>query len=89
MLAKSIDVLINNAGGAPMANALNASNKFHEAIIDLNLSAPLNVSQRFAKIMMKQKTVSNIINISSVTATRPTPGSAAYGAAKGGLVNLT
>ena len=88
-LSKSIDVLINNAGGAPMANALSASNKFHEAIIDLNLSAPLNVSQRFAKIMMKQKTVSNIINISSVTATRPTPGSAAYGAAKGGLVNLT
>lgn len=87
--SKSIDVLINNAGGAPMADALKASNKFHDAIIDLNLSAPLNVSQRFAKIMMKQKYTSNIINISSVTATRPTPGSAAYGAAKGGLVNLT
>ena len=86
---KSVDVLINNAGGAPMADALKTSNKFHEAIIDLNLSAPLNVSQRFAKIMMRQKTVSNIINISSVTATRPTPGSAAYGAAKGGLINLT
>ena len=87
--SKSIDVLVNNAGGAPMVNAISASNKFHEAIIDLNLSAPLNVSQRFAKIMMKQKTISNIINISSVTANRPTPGSAAYGAAKGGLVNLT
>ena len=89
MLTKSIDVLINNAGGSPMANALSASNKFHEAIIDLNLSAPLNVSQRFAKMMMKQKTVSNIINISSVTATSPTQGSAAYGASKGVLVNLT
>ena len=88
-LSKSIDILINNAGGSPLNDALKASNKFHEAIIDLNLSAPLNVSQRFAKIMIKQKTVSNIINISSVTATRPTPGSAAYGAAKGGLVNLT
>ena len=86
---KSVDVLINNAGGAPLVKALSASNRFHEAIIDLNLTAPLNVSQRFAKIMMKQKTVSNIINISSVTANRPTPGSAAYGAAKGGLVNLT
>ena len=86
---RSVDILINNAGGAPMVNALTASNKFHEAIIDLNLSAPLNVSQRFAKIMMRQKTISNIINISSVTATRPTPGSAAYGAAKGGLINLT
>ena len=89
ILSKSIDVLINNVGGAPMADALNVSNKFHEAVIDLNLTAPLNVSQKFAKIMIKQKTVSNIINISSVTATRPTPGSAAYGAAKGALVNLT
>ena len=86
---KSIDVLINNAGGAPMANSLTASPKFHEAIIDLNLTAPLNLSQKIAKKMIKQKTVSNIINISSVTATRPTPGSAAYGAAKGALVNLT
>ena len=86
---KSIDVLINNAGGAPMADSLTISSKFHEAIIDLNLIAPLNLSQRIAKKMIKQKTVSNIINISSVTATRPTPGSAAYGAAKGALVNLT
>ena len=86
---KSIDVLINNAGGAPMADSLTASPKFHEAIIDLNLTAPLNLSQKIAKKMIKQKTVSNIINISSVTATRPTPGSAAYGAAKGALVNLT
>ena len=86
---KSIDVLINNAGGAPMADSLTASPKFHEVIIDLNLTAPLNLSQKIAKKMIKQKTVSNIINISSVTATRPTPGSAAYGAAKGALVNLT
>ncbi|MDC1359636.1 SDR family oxidoreductase [Gammaproteobacteria bacterium] len=86
---KSIDVLINNAGGAPMADSLTASPKFHEAIIDLNLTAPLNLSQKIAKKMIKQKTVSNIINISSVTANRPTPGSAAYGAAKGALVNLT
>ena len=86
---KSIDVLINNAGGAPMADSLTASPKFHEAIIDLNLTAPLNLSQKIAKKMIKQQTVSNIINISSVTATRPTPGSAAYGAAKGALVNLT
>ncbi|MDA9292592.1 SDR family oxidoreductase [Gammaproteobacteria bacterium] len=86
---KSIDVLINNAGGAPMADSLTASPKFHEAIIDLNLTAPLNLSQKIAKKMIKQKTLSNIINISSVTATRPTPGSAAYGAAKGALVNLT
>jgi len=86
---KKIDVLINNAGGAPMADTISASPKFHSAIIDLNLIAPLNLSQRVAKLMLRQKSVSSIINISSVTATRPTPGSAAYGAAKGGLVNLS
>ena len=36
-LSKSIDVLINNVGGAPMADALKVSSKFHEAVIDLNL----------------------------------------------------
>jgi NAD(P)-dependent dehydrogenase (short-subunit alcohol dehydrogenase family) len=86
---KSIDVLVNNAGGSPLAPAISASPKFHQAIIDLNLTAPLNLSQKIARIMIKQKTTSNIINISSVVASRPTPGSAAYGAAKGGLVNLT
>lgn len=86
---KTIDVLINNAGGSPLAKAISASPKFHQAIIDLNLTAPLNLSQKIARIMMKQKSTSNIINISSVVASRPTPGSAAYGAAKGGLINLT
>ena len=86
---KAIDILINNAGGSPLAKTITASPKFHQSIIDLNFTAPLNVSQKIAKIMIKQKTVSNIINISSVTATRPTPGSAAYGASKGALVNLS
>ena len=86
---KKLDVLINNAGGAPLADSISASPKFHQAIIDLNLMAPLNLSQKVAKVKMRQKSISNIINISSVTATRPTPGSAAYGAAKGALVNLT
>ena len=86
---KTLDILVNNAGGAPLVDSISASPKFHQAIIDLNLIAPLNVSQKVGRLMMKQKTISNIINISSVTATRPTPGSAAYGAAKGALVNLT
>lgn len=86
---KTLDILVNNAGGAPLVDSMSASPKFHQAIIDLNLMAPLNVSQKVGRLMMKQKTISNIINISSVTATRPTPGSAAYGAAKGALVNLT
>ena len=86
---KCIDVLINNAGGAPLINSLDASMNFNNAIIDLNLNSSFAVSYYVAKKMIKKSSGCVITNISSVTATRPTPGSAAYGAAKGGLVNLT
>jgi NAD(P)-dependent dehydrogenase (short-subunit alcohol dehydrogenase family) len=39
--------------------------------------------------MQKQGAGSSIINIASVSAARPSPGTAAYGAAKAGLVNLS
>ena len=86
---KCIDVLINNAGGAPLISSLDASMNFNNAIIDLNLNSSFAVSYYVAKKMIKKLSGCVITNISSVTATRPTPGSAAYGAAKGGLVNLT
>src|SRR5881392_2771036 len=39
--------------------------------------------------MQAQEGGGNIVNISSVSGTRPTPNTAAYGAAKAGLLNLT
>jgi NAD(P)-dependent dehydrogenase (short-subunit alcohol dehydrogenase family) len=84
-----LDVLVNNAGGAPFADAATASPRFSESILRLNLIAPLNFAQRANAVMQKQKTGGNIINIASVSGTRPSPGTAAYGAAKAGLLNLT
>jgi NAD(P)-dependent dehydrogenase (short-subunit alcohol dehydrogenase family) len=83
-----IDVLINNAGGAPHADAATVSPRFSEAIIRLNLIAPLNFSQAANAIMQTQENGGSIINIASVSTIRPSPGTAAYGAAKAGLVNL-
>lgn len=83
-----IDVLVNNAGGAPHAMADTASPRFSDSIIRLNLLAPLNFSQAANQVMQRQEKGGNIINIASVSALRPSPGSAAYGAAKAGLVNL-
>ncbi len=83
-----IDVLVNNAGGAPMADAATASPRYAEAIIALNLLAPLNFAQACNRVMQQQETGGAIINIASVSATRPSPGTAAYGAAKAGLLNL-
>jgi NAD(P)-dependent dehydrogenase (short-subunit alcohol dehydrogenase family) len=84
-----LDVLVNNAGGAPEADAATASPRFSEAIIRLNLLAPLNFSQQANAVMQKQDAGGAIVNIASVSATRPSPGTAAYGAAKAGLLSLT
>lgn len=84
-----LDVLVNNAGGAPEADAATASPRFSEAIIRLNLIAPLNFAQQANAVMQEQETGGVIINIASVSATRPSPGTAAYGAAKAGLLSLT
>ena len=84
-----LDILVNNAGGSPVAEAATASPRFSAAIIALNLTAPLNVSQRANVLMQEQAEGGVIINIASVSGTRPSPGTAAYGAAKAGLINLT
>ncbi|MDH4585166.1 SDR family oxidoreductase [Pseudomonas sp. BN415] len=84
-----LDVLVNNAGGAPHAEAATASPRFSESIIRLNLLAPLNLCQLANRVMQAQSEGGAIINICSVSATRPSPGTAAYGAAKAGLLNLT
>lgn len=85
----ALDVLVNNAGGAPFVDAATASPRFSEKIIQLNLLAPLYCAQAANKIMQQQENGGSIINIASVSALRPSPGTAAYGAAKAGLINLT
>lgn len=84
-----LDILVNNAGGAPEADAATVSPRFSESIIRLNLIAPLNFAQQANAVMQAQDEGGVIINIASVSATRPSPGTAAYGAAKAGLLSLT
>jgi NAD(P)-dependent dehydrogenase (short-subunit alcohol dehydrogenase family) len=84
-----LDVLVNNAGGAPYALAADASPRFHDKILGLNLNAPLLVSQAANAVMQRQETGGSIVNISSISALRPSPGTAAYGAAKAGVDSLT
>ncbi len=84
-----LDVLVNNAGGSPYALAADASPKFHEKIIALNLLGMLHVSQQANAVMQTQPRGGSIVSISSVSGRRPTPGTAAYGAAKAGVESLT
>lgn len=84
-----LDVLVNNAGGAPAADAATASPRFSEAILRLNLITPLHFAQKANAVMQDQPEGGVIINIASVSGIRPSPGTAAYGAAKAGLLSLT
>lgn len=84
-----LDVLVNNAGGAPVVAAAEASAKFVTSVVSLNLLAPFFCAQAANAVMQRQEHGGGVINIASVSALRPSPGSAAYGAAKAGLVNLT
>ncbi|WP_216205783.1 SDR family oxidoreductase [Amycolatopsis aidingensis] len=84
-----LDVLVNNAGGAPFADAATASPRFHQKVVALNLLAPLTVAQRANSVMQQQESGGAIVNVSSVSGCRASPGTASYGAAKAGLDNLT
>ncbi len=83
-----LDVVINNAGGSPATDAATASPRFSESIVRLNLLAPLNVAQLANRIMQHQEAGGAIVFIGSVSASRPSPGTAAYGAAKAGILSL-
>jgi len=83
-----IDVLINNAGGSPPVDAATVSPRFHEGVLRLNLLAPLNAAQAVNAVMQQQESGGVIVFIGSISALRPSPGTAAYGAAKAAVLSL-
>ncbi len=84
-----LDVLVNNAGGGPPGELAAAPARLIERIIQLNLTAPLLCAQAANALMQTQAEGGCIINIGSVAGERPAPVTAAYGAAKAGLLHAT
>lgn len=84
-----VDILVNNAGGSPPVDAATAGAAITRKIIQLNLIAPLVLSQQVYQVMAGRACGGNIINIASVSGVRPSPGTMAYGAAKAGLLSAT
>lgn len=81
-----LDVLVNNAGGTPYRRLTDADAERHARVIELNLVAPLTASLAAHEHLKRAR--GSIVMIGSVSGGRPSPGSAAYGAAKAGLDNL-
>lgn len=83
-----LDVLVHNAGGSPPVDAATVSPRFHEGVIRLNFTAALHMAQAANAAMQGQDTGGVIVFIGSVSALRPSPGTAAYGAAKAAVLSL-
>jgi NAD(P)-dependent dehydrogenase (short-subunit alcohol dehydrogenase family) len=85
-----LDALVNNAGGTSYrllaeGECADAAAR-HARVIELNLTAPLTASLAAHEHLRASR--GSIVMIGSVSGGRPSPGTAAYGAAKAGLESL-
>jgi NAD(P)-dependent dehydrogenase (short-subunit alcohol dehydrogenase family) len=85
-----IDVLIHNAGGGWLKDALDTDLEHYEFHEKLNLRSTFFLNQYVAKVMVPRKK-GKIINISSTSGflVRPSGGLAVYAATKAGVIVLT
>ncbi|WP_461086027.1 SDR family oxidoreductase [Streptomyces deserti] len=83
-----LDTLVNNAGGTPYRMLGDGGPGRHARVVELNLLAPLTASLAAYEVMRGRRDGGSIVMIGSVSGSRPSPGSAAYGAAKAGLEHL-
>ncbi len=84
----TIDILVNSAGIARVAPALDLSLGDWEATMAVNLRAPFLLAQALAPGMIAQRW-GKIVNVSSQTGVIALDDHAAYAASKGGLNALT
>lgn len=82
-----IDTLVNNAGGSPFTRFEEGSPRFYQAINELNFLSAAYTSR--AAYPHLRDSEGSVINITSISARRPSPGTAIYGAAKAALESLT
>lgn len=83
-----LDVLVNNAGGAPRTPFDAMDEDTWRRIVDLNLSSVFHCT-RASLPLLRAADAPSVINIASLHAHTTLPGMSAYAAAKGGVVSLT
>ncbi|MBP1325998.1 NAD(P)-dependent dehydrogenase (short-subunit alcohol dehydrogenase family) [Leucobacter exalbidus] len=82
-----IDIVVNNAGGSPFGRFEEGSPRYYSAITELNFLSATYLARAAYPALKEAR--GSVINITSISARRPSPGTAIYGAAKAALENLT
>ena len=83
-----IDILVNNAGVAKFSSLMMSKIDDFKELMQVNLYAPVQISQYVIKSMLKQKKGS-IINFCSISGLDMNAGNSAYGASKAAIASLT
>jgi glucose 1-dehydrogenase len=84
------DILVNDAGvGSSGANVAEMTTDEFDLVIKTDLYGPFFCCREFIRRRKAHGGRGKIINITSVHEAIPSPGNAAYGAAKGGLLTFT
>ena len=84
-----IDVLVSNAGVMDRAPFLEMTESFWRRVLDINLTGAFFCGQAVARRMVARGRGGRIVNVASNSGVFGGRGRAAYGASKGGLINLT
>jgi len=87
-----VDVLVNNAGLAPLAEFENVSPESFEATTNVNVRSVFYLTQAIWRSMKQRPdpdSAATIVNVSSLSAIDPFPGFSLYGASKAWVDLLT
>ena len=82
-----IDVLVNSAGIGVGGSAEQLTAKRWDLQFDVNLRGAFLVTRAALPLLRESRGL--VVNLASIAGTIPTPGLAAYGASKAGLISLT
>lgn len=84
-----IDILVNNAASTDRKNIFEVSEEEWDRVIRVTLKSVFLCARSVARVMIDRKRKGRIINITSTSGYVGRSDATAYGAAKGGVINLT